>query len=182
MLGARVCKARKVVLVAPDNDGDIMADPALDLAASDIDAYYSSLFDPKHLVFLDGEKPTWWDIRALTKGQKDTGADLSNHRRLTEWYIRCGLLAHAGWHIEDDAGAVTPGQQPDRKDRAGVLQPASADWFENMHIPGVIASALFVMIAALSEAQRPLSRPSAVPSGERPLSKESDETAKTITP
>jgi hypothetical protein len=181
-LGARVSKSRKVVLVAPDGDGGVTADPAIDLKSSDVDEYFASLYEPEHLTMVDGERPTYWTIKSLTKGQKDAGSDIGNRRLLAEWYIRCGLLAHSTWTIEDDDGAVVPGAQPDRKKRGSLGESASADWYENMNFPASIADALFTMIVALNEAQRPLSKPSAPRAGPESPSKENDETGLHATP
>ena len=159
-LGRKAAGSRRVVLVGTDGTGTIIADPAIDQALSNPSRYYESLFDERHLVFLPGEEPTWWTIRPLSKRQKDAASGYDTPRRLAEWYIRCGLLAHTTWTIEDDAGAIRPGPQPDRRDQGRLGEYASEEWYEAMDLPAVIASALFGMIALLSEAQRPLSKPS----------------------
>ncbi len=164
-LGVRVCKSRTVALLSTSDEGMLMADPAIDLEASDVHAYYKSLFDIENLVFKSGQEPTLWTIKGPSKGQKDHGASIKNPRLCKEWYIRCGLLAHNIWTIEDDDGVVIPGAQPGQKEIGGILQEATEAWYEGMQFPDGIASALYQMIAWLSEAQRPLSKPSDPPSG-----------------
>lgn len=178
MMGARVVKSRRVALLAPGG-GDLVYDPAIDLAKTDAPSYLESMFDPKHLVFEPGDQPTWWTIRPLTKRQMDEGARIDNPRILREWYIRCGLLRHETWTLEDDSGGVQPGPQPDRKQPD---EPSSPEWYEGMRLTSSVSDALFAMIVAVCEARRPFSKPSAPPPGVEPSSSDEGEMAKSATP
>ncbi len=47
-----------------------MADPAIDTEHSDLERYQSDyLYDPKHLCFQEGERPTTFHCRSLTHGE-----------------------------------------------------------------------------------------------------------------
>lgn len=180
-LGRRVCKSRRVVLIGADEDGDVISDPALH-EDTNAQEYYDSLFDPKHLKMQPGEVPTWWTIAPLTKRQKDAGSEMTTVRGRVEWYVRCGLLAHEHWTIEDDSGAIRNAPQPDRKTRGRVGELASEQWYEDMDLTAGIATALYVMIAKMSEAQRPLSRHSAPQSGPESSSAKASTTPLSTTP
>lgn len=172
-----MCGSRRVVLAGCDVSGNLVVDPAVDLDASDLDAYSESMFDPKYLVLKEGTEATYWTITALTMGQRDEATRTGTLAGVQAYYIRCGLLDHATWTIEDvDDGSVTNGPQPDRK-KHGSDSLASQKWIEDMRFPQDIRTALWSMINTLCEAKRPLSKPSEPPAGAEPSSKNDEPTA-----
>jgi hypothetical protein len=164
--GRKCCGPRRVVLVLGSEERAV-ADPALDLEAmgdEGIKAYWESLFDPLHLRWKPGGEAdaTWWTIRPLTARQKDQGAALTVDRQRARYYLQCALLRVENYRITNDAGEIIATPQPDRRTPEGE---ASDKWFDELNLLGNELIGLMLMIAQISEARAPLSRPSGAPSG-----------------
>ena len=146
MLGRRVLGEREIVL--PN-------DPAVDLEASNLDAYRDSFFDIQHLKIRDGATPTRWKICPLTVRQRRRLADEDTYAR-RELIVRCGLVWITDYALQDESGNAMSIQQPDRQERTGLGVAASEQWLESMHLHQDDLLLLSLGILAISEA-RPLS-------------------------
>lgn len=65
-----------------------IADPAIDEEKSDLAAYEIDR-DPKHLSFLDGQKPTWFFLRKLSTSQMALAQQ--NITTNETWFVLCLL-------------------------------------------------------------------------------------------
>jgi len=163
-LGRRQTGPRRFVVAVGGEHA--IVDPAVDLEASDLRAYWDSLFDEKHLKYLPGEQPTYWQIQQLAPAQKNHVDSLSGIRVKAGFVIRAGVLGHQTFTIERDDGSIAPASQPERRDNGKLGWLAPESWLEELNPPAEVLVALMAAIIHLSEAQRPLSRPSGQPSGQ----------------
>lgn len=172
MIGRYKIGPRRVVIAAviqvPGKDGGItdvtIADPAIDLAKSNLAEYKESLYDEKHLAYFEGEKPSYFTIQPLTRRQKDA-ADGMSPRQTAAFFIRCAVTAIDGYQIQDAGGAVVDAPQPKRKDNGSLGAMAQESWVDKLDMPTDFLFALSYMIRTISEASPPLSRPSELPAG-----------------
>ena len=149
-----------------EDDVVIVADPAVNVEASDLDEYAASGFNLAHLNFLDGEKPTYFEIQSMTRRQKEASPDESHPRRIAAWRWRCAVTAHENYTIVDASGRETEPQQPDRAQNGDLGMMASAKWMDAMDPPAEYLHALSSMISTYSEASGPLASKSSTPSGD----------------
>lgn len=142
-----------------------LIDPAVDVEASDLDAYWENLFNGQHLALRPGESPTWVTIKPLTRRQKEAADAAFGERQLASWYLRCGLVAVENFYVYGPEGKDTPIQPVAFEDRGPLGQLVTEKWLDEVNFPSIVRNALFYMIAHLSEARAPLSKPSGPPAG-----------------
>ncbi len=164
MLGRRVTGARKVVVAVELPSGGAVVDPAVDIDRSNLAAYRESLWDAKHLNFLDGERPTWFHVQPLTRRQKDA-CETFAPRATAAWYLRCALLAIDNYQIVAADGSIIDAAQPERVANGAYGLMASEKYIDDLNLPEPHLLAIWLMIRTLSEAQLPLSKPSSTRPG-----------------
>lgn len=167
MLGRRVTGPRRVVIAVELPAGGAVVDPAVDVERSNLAEYRASLWDDRHLAFRAGEKPTWFLIQPLTRRQKDACEGFAP-RAAAAWYLRCALLAIENYQVVSAAGEIIDAPQPERVPNGAFGLMATEKWVDELNLPEEHLLACWFMIRALSEAQLPLSKPSATPSGGAP--------------
>lgn len=156
-LGKRVLRPIKAVMAIPAGKGIEIIDPAIDVSKSDIEKYWESIFDIKHITFYPGESPTWFTLTPLTRRQKDAVDVAIGERQAASWYIRCSLLSMDNYTIIDSNGKVIEAPQPDRQQRGRAGEMASEEWLDKVNFPAEHRTGLFLIINHISEAQLPLS-------------------------
>lgn len=170
MRGRQITGQRRVVLLVPWDLGksegvQLLADSAVDTAQTKVKDYWDSLFDEQKLVMVPGERPTWFTISPLTTGQK-LAAPSSPLQERVAWFLRCGLVKIDNYQVMGVDGVTKEAEQPDRADRGPrVGEMASEDWYLRCQLTDEDKLGLYRMISHISEAQHPLSRPSAMPPG-----------------
>ena len=157
MLGKRVLRPIRAVIAVPAVKGIEVIDPAIDVANSDIEKYWESMFDIKHIQFFPGEQPTWVTLTPLTRRQKDAVDVALGERQAASWYIRCSVVSIDNYTIINDSGSSVEIPQPDRKRRGRSGEMASEEWLDRVNFPAEHRTALFLMTHHISEAQLPLS-------------------------
>ncbi len=163
-LGRRAARPVKIVMALPGESGVI--DPAIDIEASDLDAYWTSLFDLQHIKIKDGELPTYFTIKPLTRRQKDAVDVLTGEKALSSWYIRCSLVKLFNYQIMDSNGKIGDAPHPVIKKHGEVGEIATEDWLDKVCFTTDVKNALCIAIMAISEAKLPLSTPSEQESGD----------------
>jgi hypothetical protein len=156
-LGKRVLRPIKAVIAVPSSKGIEVIDPAIDLENSDIEAYWESLFDIRHITFFPGEQPTWVTMSQMSRKQKDAVDVALGERQAASWYIRCAVVDIENYTIIDNNGETIEAPKPDRKNRGRAGEMASEEWLDRMNFPDEHRTALFLMIHHISEAKLPLS-------------------------
>ena len=179
MIGRVKIGSRRIVIAAyipvPTPDGgkkDVtILDPAVDEEASDLKAYKESYFDTSNLVFLEGEEPTYFTIRQLTRNQKDAIEVIpeSNPRQRSAFYIKCAVERIDGFKIEDEEGNEIDLPNPKRKPNGSLGVMAQDSWVSKLDLPEAYLHGLAWHIKTFSEASDPLSRPSEPQSGDTSL-------------
>jgi len=174
MFRRRVCGPRAVVIAVRRDNNTVVADPAIDLLLSDVDAYARALFAESamhdHIVFHEGEQPTLWTIKPMTLRQGVITESVM--RLLPEEYayavMRCTVLRVAHRVFVDDEGREVDGAiQPERKDRGGDWGTcADEEWIAKLNPHRDEAVGLALMGVALTNALDPSSRRSAPASGD----------------
>ena len=162
---------RRVVIAASipvsGDDGGVtnvpLMDPAVDPEASDLKAYRDSLWDPKHLSFVEGDQPTWWTINPLTRRQKDAAEGMKARERAS-FYIRCSVSKVEGYQIMEPDGTISEVSQPKRKQNGSLGIMSQDSWVDKLDMPEELLHALALMIRVISEAGDPLARKSDAPS------------------
>lgn len=164
MLGRRVSGPRKVVVAVELPGGGSVVDPAVDVEHSNLAAYKADLWDPKHLVFRDGERPTWFHVQPLTRRQKDA-CETFAPRAAAAWYVRCALLEIDNYQVLNGDGVIAEAPQPERVANGAFGLMASDKYVDELNLPEEHLLAVWLMVRTLSEAQLPLSRHSNTPRG-----------------
>lgn len=168
MLGRKATSNREVVLAVKFGDGDgasIVADGAVDQDHTDFDAYKESLWDMKHVKIADGETPTVFTIRPLTKAQKDAVDGIDGSRAKAQHYLKYGLVDVRGYRLEGPDGKTIDAPRPTHRSNGKLGMVVPDEWFDEVDLPAEHLMALFSMIAYISEAQVPLSKRSRPQSG-----------------
>lgn len=163
-IGRKIIGPRKIVLVAkldkdekePATVDSYLADDAVDVPNSDLVAYRDSLFDPVHLKFFPDKKPTWFNIRPLLKGEKDSLVNLVGNPRL-EQIIKIGCLGVENYQLKNEDGSTVelPALVRTKTDAQDQLTQSSYDSLELTINQVVILAA---MIWHISETSLPLSK------------------------
>jgi hypothetical protein len=122
----------------------VVADPAIDIEASDIKAYWDSNFDEQHLVLKNGEEPTRFTIAQLNRPQKEAIDAMPGARVISSWYMRASVLAITNYEITDDAGEQMQVPLPDRKDQGKFGEMASEKWTNDLNLPQEYGTTLFL--------------------------------------
>jgi hypothetical protein len=143
-----------------------LVDPAINEKESDLEAYWESYFDSKHLVFYPGQKPTWFTWTPLTRRQKDAVDAMTGGRSMTSWYIRCATTNVENYLIVGADGKELPPPKLEREKQGALGELVSEEWLDQMNFPTDLRIAYFAMIQHTSEAALPLSKPCAPPSGD----------------
>lgn len=162
-LSKRVTGPRRCVVAFQIPNAVPIIDPAVNLEKSDLVAYKESLWDTKHIRFIEGESPTWFVIQPITRRQKEASEGLSDSQRAT-WYVRCGLINCENYILYKDDGQEDAGT-PDRAANGSFGLMVTEDWINRVNFPQDHMLALFLMIHTLSEAQGPTLAASSKPSG-----------------
>lgn len=172
MFRRRVVGPREVVIAWRSKSGAIIADPAVDLESSDLQAYRDAMFSQeareKHIKLLPGEQATLWTIKPASRKQKRFAVEArSNEYLFSELWVRFSVLRVGNREEVDDAGDVRHlAIQPDRKDRGGELgECASDDWIEQLKLVDDELTGLACMAQHITDPQVPLSKPSGPRSG-----------------
>jgi len=163
---------RRVVIAASipvsrDDGGSVdvpLVDMAVDLDASDLKAYRDSLWDTKHLFFVEGEQPTWWTIHPLTRRQKDAAEGMTPRQRAA-FYIRCSVSKVENYPLIEEDGTRAEIAQPKRKQNGSLGIMAQESWVDKLDLPEEYLHAFAHMIRVISEAGDPLASKSEPPSG-----------------
>lgn len=127
-------------------------DSALDLEKSDYTAYMKSLFDEKHLVFVENEKPTRFKIRQLTSNQQTALADNYNKRKIMLDAIRFALLDIDNYSKIDDEGNETFVEyiEKHKEDKLGVVTKMS--WMNEQNFDQIVIVKLYDLVNFFSNA------------------------------
>lgn len=164
MIGRRAFGQRKIVL-AWEHDGVYVVDPAIDIDKSDLRQYHESFFDLSHLSIRPGERPTFFSVRPMTRRQKDA-IDGLRLREAASWVWRCGIVGFENYQILATDGTVKDADQPDAAQNGAFGMMASEKWLDELNLPHIHLATIAMMIRHLSEADLPLSKCSAPPSGD----------------
>jgi hypothetical protein len=156
-IGKRIFRPIKAVIAIPSSKGIELIDPAIDVPNSDIEKYWESMFDIKHITFLPGEQPTWFLLTPLTRRQKDAVDVALGERQAASWYIRCSVIDIENYLVIDANGKTSEAPKPDRQQRGRAGEMVSEEWLDKVNFPSEHRTALFLMIHHISEAQLPLS-------------------------
>lgn len=165
----RIGGPKQVVIAIQVFHGDhttAVADPAVDVEKSDLDAYLKSDFDTRHIVYLEGQKPSLFTIQAMTSQQKDAEPEDATARTMAAWRWRCAVTAHSNYHLLDAQGREVAPDQPDRVQNGDLGMVSSSKWIASMEVPAEYLHALARMIAVYSEATGPLPSRSDTGSGD----------------
>jgi len=165
----RIGGPRRVVVAIQaqlDDETVTIADPAVNVERSDLEAYAESGFDMAHITILDGESPTYFEIQAMSRRQKEASPDEAHPRRVAAWRWRCAVTAHENYIIVDSEGREQQPPQPDRAQNGDLGMMASPKWMDAMDPPAEYLHALSSMISSYSEASGPLPSRSGKPSGD----------------
>lgn len=166
-LGKRAIGPRWVVIVAPLNDGTVLADPAVDIENSDIEAYIESLFDTKHLKYFPAEKPSMFLLHQLTSKQRDNMDICIGNKSMESYLIKCSIGGIQNYKIVNEDGEAIDCPAPDRKIRGDLGYFVSDEWYEKAGFQTKIKNALATMIMVLSDASPPLLPPAEQPAGQK---------------
>ena len=168
-LGRRILDRRRVVIAfwQEGTSEALLVDPAVDLDKSDLAAYRKSLWDPGKLVLRDGEQPTWFTIKPLSRRQVRYASTLRHET--VEWadfVVRAGLCLVENYQLQKDTGerVQMPTVTVAKEGELGDL--ITSKWMDEVHLQSDIMTSLAIMIWAISEVHLPLSRPSEPPSGD----------------
>lgn len=167
MLGRRACAPRDCV-VAFKGKGDsepLAIDPAVDLQASDLDAYRESLWDTKHLAYHPGQTPTLLRLQPLTVAQKEASESITGQRKSGAFWFQCGVTQITNYQVEKPDGSLVELPQVVRREEGRLGWMITDAWMAEANLPAQLLVAVHLMLLSMSEAQLPLSRPSGQPSG-----------------
>lgn len=163
MLGRRAAKPVKIILADDSKDG--LVDSAVDIENSDLSEYWNSSFDMRHIKLIEGEEPTYFLIKPLTRRQRDAADLMSGMKTLASWYIRCGLVKLYNYHIVNCDGTYTIAPHPVIKNHGEVGEIATEKWLDEVCFTDDVKKILHMAILNVSEAKAPLSVPSDLGSG-----------------
>jgi hypothetical protein len=157
MISRKIVGPRWVAIAVQNNDITII-DPAIDLDNSNIKDYEESLFDVKHLKALPGEQWSLFEIKPLTRRQKDAldsyDADAQSRMRAA-WAIRCGLTGTKNYQIVANGGSSEIGL-PEIKQNGAMGAMITEGWMDKFDMPELFLYGLASMIRKISEASGPL--------------------------
>lgn len=155
MLGRAYTGITRIVIAAPAKFGGLV-DPAVDVANSDIDAYWDSGFDLKHIKFFEGQQPSWFTLRPLTRRQRDALDIAFGERSAISWYLRCGILRVDNYVLVKEDGSRTDIPQPEIEKRGDLGEIATEKWLDEVNFPTEQRIVLFHAINKLTEPSAPL--------------------------
>ena len=156
MLGRRALTPVRCVLAIRLSDGTTFADPAVDLKASDLEAYEESNFsDMSHITLRDGYEPTFITFRQLTTKQKDYSYGLSG-RAQYNFHCRCSITSLDNFMIYNQDGSTAPAPAPQLKNTPPFGAIATEKWISDLNLPNEVLAAFNYIITKISEAKDPL--------------------------
>jgi hypothetical protein len=164
MLGRAYTGICRIVIACPPKYGGLV-DPAVDVAGSDFDAYWESGFDIKHVAFYEGQQPSWFTLRPLTRRQRDALDIAFGERSSISWYLRCGIVKIENYDLVKEDGVRAGAPQPEMERRGELGEVASEKWLDEVNFPTDQRVALFHAINKITEPSLPLSMPSKPQSG-----------------
>ena len=170
-IGSRKIVLAAVITVDDEHGGtrDVpLLDPAVDAEKSDLKAYKESHFDTSYLKFYEGEEPTYFTIRQMTRKQKDAVETFPENvpRKRAAFYIMCAVERVDNFQITDEDGGIIDLPQPKRKPNGNLGIMAQESWVDKMNLLEGHLHGLAYHIKVFSEASDPLSRPSEPQSGD----------------
>lgn len=162
MIRKRIVGPRRVVVCWKVED-EVAIDPALD-PSMDPQAYADSLFSEELVRVQEGQSPTWYTIRPLTRRMRNA-CPSSSGSGVMDWWIRCGLVKLEGYVLVDESGAETALElemvdEPLLSSDGAKVAIVSEATLDKMDMVGTVRATLFGMIKHLTEAgQGPLVKP-----------------------
>ena len=147
--GRKVFGPRRVIIAVQTTDGETFADPAVDVANSDVAGYVESLYELDKLKLVTGLSPTYWTIQPLTRRQKDA-MDHMGRREMAHWIIRFGLVAVDNFTVGGEPVTV-----PERKPHGSYGLALPESFLDQLDLSSSVLHSLSGMILRLSEAQAP---------------------------
>jgi hypothetical protein len=150
MLSQKTCTPRWVIL---------KCDPAV-LPGSDYDGYCESLFTDKSKLKLDPHsQPSEFLMKPWTETQR-AGLDAVDGRQKRRLSAMCCLVRFKNYEREDETGLVIKDHDPPKQMAAQLGEIIADDWMSAFNWRDEVLVDLHKVAFLLSEAKRPLHKPS----------------------
>lgn len=130
-------------------------DPAIDVEASDFDAYRET-WDVSKVKVKEGQQATVFVLQQLTDRQRDACHRCSDLIDKATLALRYGLVGVEHYYIEDAHGNMTLLEQPKRV-RTDLGEMISQEWMDSARLLLEEKFAVGGTILAITEARPPLS-------------------------